>query len=70
MSTRISSIKTKKSIFWDSFFFFWGLNANPILDKVKEVAAKSADQRISESWERTSETFKEAYEKQACIVNE
>jgi hypothetical protein len=60
----------KKNIFWDSFFFVFGFNSNPLLNGIKEINSKSVDQRISESWGRTSETFKETFEKQECVANE
>jgi hypothetical protein len=69
MITRLSSGKMRKNIFWDSFFFALGFNSNPLLHKVKEIAAKSVDQRISESWGRTSETFEETFEKQERVIN-
>ncbi len=63
MSTRLSSVKMKRNIFWDGFFFVFGFDSNPFLRKSREIASKSVEQRISENWENTSVTFKETFEK-------
>jgi hypothetical protein len=70
MLTRLSSEKTKRNIFWDGFFSVFGFYSNPLLNNVREITNKSVDQRMSESWGSASETFKETFEKQECVVNE
>jgi hypothetical protein len=64
MLTRVSLEKMKKNIFWDGFFFVFGFNSNPLSAELKELADKSIDQRIGESWQRTSDVFKETFEKE------
>lgn len=56
--------KDEKIIFWDSFFFDFGFNSNPFSANLREIADKSIEQRIEESWESTSGVFKEIFEKE------